>query len=73
MSTQSVYFMHYSDAVIYCSSCKSIGATTTGHGKSQTHKIIQTEYYPTSAFILTSMARWEEDEDNREEDREKNA
>jgi hypothetical protein len=67
---KSVYFMHYSDAAICCSSCKSIGATT-GHGKSQTHKIIQTEYYPTSAFILTIMARYEEEEDAREGDREK--
>ncbi len=72
MTTQSMYFMHYSDAAIYCSNCKSIGATT-GHGKSQIHKIIQTEYYPTPAFILI-MARWEEEEeDNREGDREKNA
>ncbi len=71
MTTQSMYFNHYSVAAIYCSSCKSIRATTR-HGKSQTHKIIQTEYYPTSAFILTIMARWEEEEeDNREGDREK--
>lgn len=72
MTTQSVYFMHYSDADIYCSSCKSIGATT-GHGKSQTDKIIQTEYYLTSAFILTIMVMWDEEEDNGEGNREKNA